>query len=43
MYILAAQAPYTPDTPKSVLVNGNIVITWDEPDNGGQNILGYTI
>lgn len=43
VYILAASAPYAPATPTSVLNNATVVISWVAPNNGGQNILGYTI
>lgn len=40
---MAASAPTAPAAPKSKLIIDNVVINWEEPDNGGQNILGYSV
>lgn len=41
--ILVAEEPVTPGAPVTSLVGANIVVTWSEPENSGQPILGYRV
>ena len=42
--ILAAQLPYTPNAPTTTFkADGNVVISWTAPDNGGSDITSYSI
>jgi hypothetical protein len=42
--ILAAQLPYTPNAPNTTFgADGNVVINWTAPNNGGSDITSYTI
>jgi hypothetical protein len=41
--ILIAQEPVTPSAPVLTLIGDNVQVTWEEPPNAGQPILGYRI
>lgn len=41
--ILVAQEPVQPEAPVTELVATNVVVTWVEPPNAGQPILGYRV
>ena len=41
--ILTAQIPGTPAPPTTTLIGDTIVVSWDQPDDGGTSISAYTI
>ena len=41
--ILVAEKPVTPEAPVLTLDGDNVIVTWVEPPNSGQPILGYRV